>query len=155
MVFCHEKSNETIPRYSRPIVWALGPKIQDGGQPSYADWLTFLLWHLEQKFKRLSYGYLPWKIEWKHYQILQTHSLGPSAQNPRWRPAIIGGSANLFPMELRTEILVSIIWFFEYDKFNGTIPRYFLSIAWARGLKSKMAAKAHIGYLAIFSLLYL
>ena len=41
-------------------------------------------------------------------------TLGPSAQNPRWRPGIIGGPANLAPMALRANILVAII------SFSGT-----------------------------------
>ena len=37
--------------------------------------------------------------------------LAPRAQNPRWPPGLVGGTANFFPIALRTKILVARIKF--------------------------------------------
>ena len=37
--------------------------------------------------------------------------LAPRAQNPRWPSGLVGGTANFFPIALRTKILVAMIWF--------------------------------------------
>ena len=39
--------------------------------------------------------------------------LAPRAQNPRWPPGLVGGTANFFPIALRTKNFVAMIGFSE------------------------------------------